>query len=203
LQFCDNLCPHLCTRARQKARRPHYPPFGRLTNHMRRCIYHLDSHSTTSFHLIFYLDSHPAFSIAIGCLSLPTFYMPSINMYTSSHWIMPCIIITRCILPTNTTHDHICNVKFRQLDRKKRAISLFLLVVNIAMFIKPSSYCIHHRSIPIIIVARGNAGTLGVQGSGFVSSFHHVVDIAQKLVPRCLIPLVRWVRIEGRDWLGV
>jgi hypothetical protein len=59
------------------------------------------------------------------------------------------------------------------------------------MFIKPSSYSIHHRSIPVIIVARGNAGTLGVQGSGFVSSFHHVVDIVQKPVPRCLILPVR------------
>jgi hypothetical protein len=170
---------------------------------MRRSIYHLDSHSTTTFHLIFYLDSHPRLSITIGCLNLPTFDMPSINMYTSSHWIKSCATITRCILPTNTTHDHICNVKFRQLDENKRAISLFLLVVKIAMFIKPSSYSIHQRSIPIIIVARGNAGILGVQGSGFVSSFHHVVDIVQKLVPRCLIPLVRWVRIEGRDWLEV
>jgi hypothetical protein len=59
------------------------------------------------------------------------------------------------------------------------------------MFAKYSSYPIEYRSIPLIIVARDNAGTLGVQGSGFVSSFHRVVDIVQKLVPHCLILLVR------------
>jgi hypothetical protein len=96
LQFCDNLCPHLCTRASRKARRPHYPLFGRPSNHMRHSIYHLDSHPWASTHLIFHLDSYLIFLIAIGCF-MPTY------IYTSSHWIKSCVTITYCLLPTNTT----------------------------------------------------------------------------------------------------
>ena len=86
------------------------------------------------------------------------------------------------------------------LEENKRATLLFLLVVKITIFVKPSSYTVNHQSFASIIVARDNAETLDAQGSGSVFSFHRVVDTVQMLVLRCSMLPVRWVQIVGRGW---
>jgi hypothetical protein len=84
-------------------------------------------------------------------------------------------------------HDHACSSELWHPKSNKRITLLFLLVVKITIFTKPSSRPINHHFFPLIIVAHDNAETLGAQDSDSAFSFHRVVDIVQKPVPHCSI----------------
>jgi hypothetical protein len=194
LQFCDNLCPHLCTRASRKARRPHYPLFGRPSNHMRRFVDHLDSHPRPSTHLIIHLDSYLVFLITIGCLMRTC-------IYTSSYSFKSCVTITTASCRPIRSHDHACSSELWHSKKQKNYAAFLACSQDHYLHTKPSDRPINHHSFPLIIVAHDNAGTLGAQDSDSAFSFHRVVDIVQTPVPHCSILPARSVRIGGRGWL--